>query len=161
MRRPGARAIRRSGGRDESAHIDVAGGNDAVEGCGHAFVTLQSDGAAEVGLEGFDVAFGGGYVGDLALVVGLALVAVLFGEDSFCNQHAVALHCNGGEGELGLLLGYLGLCLRDLFAGLIDLLIQVRGVDDGEKLAFANAIADVYEATGYIAVRDGRRRRPR
>ena len=140
---------------DEGADVDVARGDDAVEGRGDALVGLQRDDAAEVGVEGFDVALGGGDVGELGLVVGLALVAVLPGEDALGDEHAVALDGDLGEGELGVLLGLLGLGLAELLAGLVDLLVEVGGVDDGEELAFADVVADVDEATSEVAVGAG------
>ena len=135
--------------------VHVAGGDHAVEGCRNALVGLQSNRAAKVGFEGFDIAFGGGYIGDLPLVVGLALVAILFREDALGDEDAIALNGNGGESQLRLLLSDLRLRLRDLLASLIDLLVEIRGVDDGEELALADVVADVDEPSGDVAVGAG------
>ena len=77
-------------------------GDDAVEGRGDMLVALQRDDAAQIGFEGFDVALGGGDVGELRLVVGFALIAVLAGEDALGDEHAVAVDGDLGQGELGL-----------------------------------------------------------
>ena len=144
-----------AGGGDKGSLVHVALGDDAVKGRGDALVGLQGDDAAEVGLEGFHVALRGGDVGALGLVVGLLLVAILAGEDALGDEDSVAVYGDLGEGELGLLLGLLGLGLAELLAGLIDLLVEIGGVDDGEELAFVDVVADVYVTLFEVAVGAG------
>ncbi len=110
---------------NQVAVIDVALGDDAVERRGHALIGLQRDDAAQVGLEGVDVARGGADVGLLGVVVGLPLVAFLAGKDAACDERLVAVVGDPGQGELRFLLVELRVGLADLLARLVYLLVEV------------------------------------
>ncbi len=119
----------------------------------------------DVGLHGGDVSLGGvhgplqrPHVGGLGLILRLILIVLLFGDRAALHQIVPARGGDLGDGFVGFALfqsraGARQVCLRLYHGGLRlpHLLIQVRRLHFGQKLAGGNAVADVHIAALDVA----------
>ena len=130
--------IRSRTGINQIANIGVTGSNDAIKRSKNALITLQLFQPAHIGSAGVD----GGLCGNH---IAAGLICFLLRYGVFGQQALPAIAGHTGE-------FFVGLHPFQLSAGLLQLLIDLWRVDDGQYLPLLHMSADIEEPLFEIAI---------